>query len=314
MIGSREDFLAPICWRNERVSRLILGTAQLGMDYGIANRRGKPDRDRAEAIIAAAWECGIRHFDTAQAYGDSEAVLGVVLDGLGFLADARVSSKLASDMDPGDAAAVSASIERTFARLRVERLWCLMLHRAWWLEHWARGLGELLFEYRRAGRIDHIGVSLTRPEEAGGCLAHRSMEILQVACNAWDRRMIGAGVFETASRRGKLCCVRSIYLQGLLVMAPDAVASRLPRAQEASACWHEEAGRLGMPPAELAVRFALALDAPLVVGAETPEQIAETARLAKLDPLAQEDAARIAKTLGPLLNDLVLTPSRWAPL
>jgi len=55
-------------------SHLVLGTAQLGLPYGIANQTGQPDQVVATAIIREAWNQGIREFDTAQGYGDSEQV------------------------------------------------------------------------------------------------------------------------------------------------------------------------------------------------------------------------------------------------
>ena len=57
--------------------RLVLGTAQLGMNYGIANQTGKPELATARNIVRTAWEGGIRCFDTAQGYGDSERILGI---------------------------------------------------------------------------------------------------------------------------------------------------------------------------------------------------------------------------------------------
>ena len=44
----------------DEANRLVLGTAQLGMPYGIANRSGQPDASQARAIVEAAWEAGIR--------------------------------------------------------------------------------------------------------------------------------------------------------------------------------------------------------------------------------------------------------------
>ena len=58
---------------------LVLGTAQLGMAYGISNLVGKPSFDTARDIVAEAYDCGIREFDTAQVYGNSEQVLGMLL-------------------------------------------------------------------------------------------------------------------------------------------------------------------------------------------------------------------------------------------
>src|SRR5512135_2213081 len=59
-----------------RLSRVCLGAAQLGMDYGINNLTGKPSLDESRSIVRAAVAKGITTFDTAPAYGDSEQVLG----------------------------------------------------------------------------------------------------------------------------------------------------------------------------------------------------------------------------------------------
>jgi len=41
------------------VSRLMLGTVQFGMPYGIANTHGQPDYRRALEILEVALEAGI---------------------------------------------------------------------------------------------------------------------------------------------------------------------------------------------------------------------------------------------------------------
>ena len=60
------------------MDRLVLGTAQLGMDYGIANTQGRPAFEEAVELVRCYWERGVREFDTAQDYGDSEKILGRV--------------------------------------------------------------------------------------------------------------------------------------------------------------------------------------------------------------------------------------------
>ena len=56
--------------------KLALGTAQFGMEYGIANKNGKVSLDEAKAIITLGRLAGIDTLDTAMAYGDSEESLG----------------------------------------------------------------------------------------------------------------------------------------------------------------------------------------------------------------------------------------------
>ena len=302
------DSLPEISWRGERVSRIILGTVQLGMDYGVANVHGQPDPARAREIVRAAWDAGIRHFDTAQAYGTSEAALGRALRELGIAGEARVASKLAMPQDPAE---VGASIEKTFERLGVERLWCMMLHHPRHLDAWDGPLGQMLESHRRAGNFEHLGVSLSPLEDAPRCLAHPAIEVLQLPCNAWDRRPMQLGIIDNARKNGQLCCVRSIYLQGLLAMSPESVAARLPAAEGAARAWHAFASSNGMSPNELAIRFAMTLAAPLVIGAETPEQITETIALARRGPLPIQTVEELAAAIDPVVTDEILEPWRW---
>src|SRR5258708_36123447 len=62
-------------------SELTLGTAQLGMEYGIVNREGQPPPQLAIRMVRAAIAHGVKTLDTARAYGEAEAVLGEALKG-----------------------------------------------------------------------------------------------------------------------------------------------------------------------------------------------------------------------------------------
>ena len=67
--------------RADRPAGLIVGSAQLGLAYGAANRKGKPDGKAALSLIRRAADAGVEAFDTARAYGDSEDRLGEGLGG-----------------------------------------------------------------------------------------------------------------------------------------------------------------------------------------------------------------------------------------
>jgi len=77
-----------------KISKLCLGTVQLGLDYGVANREGKPSLEKSLKILDFACERGIRWFDTAQAYGNAEEVLGEYLAHRGNLSEFHLISKL----------------------------------------------------------------------------------------------------------------------------------------------------------------------------------------------------------------------------
>ena len=61
------------------MNRIVLGTAQFGMDYGINNKRGKIPREEAWEILEEAVKSGVNTFDTSSSYGTSETVLGTYI-------------------------------------------------------------------------------------------------------------------------------------------------------------------------------------------------------------------------------------------
>ena len=96
---------------------LALGTVQFGLAYGAVGSGRQVDDDTARAILALAWDSGVRTLDTAAGYGDIEARLA----GLCGPHDFRIVSKIAPlgrlSAPAERAAAVRASVERSLQRL-----------------------------------------------------------------------------------------------------------------------------------------------------------------------------------------------------
>ncbi len=77
--GHAQPFVPARIVAGELQASLVLGGAQFGMPYGIANRAGKPGDDELHAILALAEAAGVSHLDTAAGYGDSEHRIGSAL-------------------------------------------------------------------------------------------------------------------------------------------------------------------------------------------------------------------------------------------
>jgi aryl-alcohol dehydrogenase-like predicted oxidoreductase len=297
-----------IVWNGENISRLVLGTAQLGMDYGIANASGRPTEKAACEIVKEALDNGINCFDTAQAYGDSEVVLGSVLKYCGADSDIKIVYKLSSKLQPTNSESIERSIETSCKNLGVDQLWCLMLHGADWLDVWDEGLGQTLTDVVRSGLVKYLGVSVYCPDEARRALENSDIQIIQVPCNAWDQRMKTTGVFELAKSLNKLCFVRSIYLQGLLIMSTEEVKEKFPKATEISQQWHKLAESYRLKPLELAIGFAKSLQLPLVIGVDNSTQIIENFSLLEGVELPGEI---IEDTRLRVEDEDIIIPSRW---
>jgi spore coat polysaccharide biosynthesis protein SpsF len=150
--------------RGQRPAELVLGSVQLGLAYGAANRTGKPSHGAALRLVHRAADSGITNFDTARAYGDSEDRLGEALGtrtGIRTVTKLSPLSELAPDARRDDVrAAVDASITASLGALRRDRLDCLLLHRASHMTAFAGAVWERLIEYLEEGTVLSLGVSV----------------------------------------------------------------------------------------------------------------------------------------------------------
>ena len=57
-------------------SKLILGTVQFGLDYGINNNSGKLKKNEVLELLKISYNHGIRTLDTAELYGNAHEIIG----------------------------------------------------------------------------------------------------------------------------------------------------------------------------------------------------------------------------------------------
>jgi aryl-alcohol dehydrogenase-like predicted oxidoreductase len=292
---------------------LALGTAQLGQPYGIANRTGQPGETVAHAILEQAVRLGVRYLDTAQAYGHSEEIIGhhVRRDPEAAAVGLRIVTKLSVPVTVGTAE-LEASLQGSWERLGRAPIWGMLLHRETMLDHWEGRFGDTLRRWRDRGRIVHLGVSVHTQEGMSRAIETPGLEIIQAPASASDRRMHRAGLFARAEAAGTRLFVRSVFLQGLMLLAPNEAARRLPLAVPILTCLDAFCVERGLDRRRFAIGYArhCAPKALLVIGSETPGQVADNCRLALDAPndprlYAEWDAA------CPLDEPALVDPSTW---
>jgi aryl-alcohol dehydrogenase-like predicted oxidoreductase len=303
-------------WREYRLSRLMLGTVQFGMPYGIANRTGQPDYGQVRAIIAAAAEGGVNCFDTAAAYGTSEELLGRALQELNLGEAVTVVTKVrpltASELENSKSAsqAIKASVDESRRRLRMDCLRVVLFHR----EPDAAFI-DALMSLRDEGRLRYAGVSCdNRPGRAVDFAGDDRISALQLPANVMDSRHARSGAFQEASARGVAMFIRSVFLQGLLIMPEEQIPLALRDIIPPRRLLARIASEAGMGLAELCTRYMLAREEAtcLLTGVETEAQVRENIEMMRRGPLPDDMRAEIdAHVVG--IRDELITPSRWPP-
>jgi len=297
--------------RHQSASQLVLGTAQLGMPYGVANQAGPPDFETAVAVIKTAWEYGIREFDTAATYGASEAVLGRALASLGISPEARIITKLDPGLDPHQGQALKMALERSLERLQVASLYGLLLHREAWLDDLNDDVANILREFVRLGLVHHLGASLYSPARAQQALASDLFEVIQVPANILDRRFADAGVFQAAEDSGKQVYIRSVFLQGLLLMRPEDLPANLAFAKPTLRRIDTLCLQYNYTRQKMALRYIKGAypQAKIIFGAETPAQVEQNLHIWEDDSLSCLPRNTVDSLA--IEDERIINPSLW---
>lgn len=296
---------------NERNSRLVLGTVQLGMPYGVANTSGQPDENQAADIVRQAWDSGIREFDTAQGYGQSESVLGRVFARVGICDKVRVISKFHPRLDHSEGKVLLKALDESLNQLRVPSLYGILLHKEDLLDRWSDGVGKALRDLQQTGKVEKVGVSVYSLARAMTALQTPGIDLIQLPANLCDRRFEDAGFFKLAEQRNITIYIRSIFLQGLLLMDIRDVPAYLSSAQRALEILDGLCGRYGLTRRELALGYVGSRmpKAKIIFGVETVEQLRQN--IASWNKDYPRDIDRL---LGEALPDLpheIINPVLW---
>ena len=188
---------------------LVLGTAQLGLNYGATNTSGRPSDEDASALLELALSGGIRTVDTAAAYGDAESRLG----NLEFSSKFRVISKFQCTGEH------KFDLDQQLRRLQLQSIHGLLFHSALDLTS-NEGLNALdkLRDKKRLGLVEKIGFSAYSLEEIQRALrVFPDVDLIQIPGNALDFRILDSEVIHALSGSGVEIHVRSVFLQGLLL-------------------------------------------------------------------------------------------------
>ncbi len=257
------------------IRRLALGTAQFGLNYGVANQHGQLGLEESKAVIDFARSANISTLDTAIAYGESEQRLGQIgVEGL------HVISKLPSIPVPEKEISiwVADAVQGSLARLGVQQLYGLLLHRPLQLlEPEGPVLYKALCQLKDNGLVQKIGVSIYDPTELDALCPQYHFDLVQGPFNPIDRRLVHSGWLARLEDAGIEIHVRSIFLQGLLLMTPAKRPEKFSRWDAVWALWERWLSASGISPLQACIAYAMSHRAisKVVVGVDGIRQLKE---------------------------------------
>jgi len=300
-----------------KVSRIGLGTAEIGFSYGLGER---PLPSEAEAInlLKCAVDLGLTFFDTANYYNLAEERLGRS----GILNDPKVivETKCAQFLEKGEyfspielETKIRAQVDDSLTKLKIKTLPILMLHGPSKSQIEQGELIEILTKLKNEGLIRFLGVSARGEEPALATIKCGAFDVLQIAYNILDQRM-ATTVLPAAAKAGVGIVNRSVLLKGALTPLRAKLPPGLEPLQAQADKIEVVARELGMDLPTLAIRFAISnpLIATSLVGTNKPTNIKRAVEAAQAGPLSQEVVSKLEKMALSDINQI--DPAKWPPL
>ncbi len=253
------------------MKKLILGTVQFGLDYGINNPNGKPSRQKSLEMLDFAYEKGIRIFDTSCAYGDAEEILDEFSASRNLGGKIRIITKVKG----GTGDIIAANLKESLRRLKSDCIDGCLLHAPEYIRE--EKIIGILCDLKKQGLVKNIGFSIDEAEDALYSAGLKELDYIQVPYNIFDQRLNKTDFFRRAKKNGITVFARSIFLQGLFFIPEEKIPPYLENAKVHLRNLDEIIGRYGLTRMQAALMFSLSNEDIdyVVFGVDNIDQLTE---------------------------------------
>lgn len=249
---------------------LVLGTANLGQKYGISNVNNLSNEESLE-LIKFAYSQGIRHFDTAPDYGVAESLLGRA--NISDLSSIQLKISKSAGTNIMD---IKHSITTSLENIGAVSADTILFHdpEIYFSEEFSRIVDSLL----DLGVAKRIGISCYTSEQASDAFDKcNKITAIQLPENILDRRLNESDSVRFLAESGCSIQIRSIFLQGLLLMKSTEVPKKLEITKPQISRLAEFAEGQGLTILQLCLSYVMQIPwaESIVFGANSINQLSE---------------------------------------
>ena len=190
-------------------NKLILGTVQMGLFYGINNTKGQITLNDSLEILEFAFDNGICTLDSAEAYGNAHEVIGKFHTKFPSKIF-KVITKLPKQINYD----IVDKVDGYLKDLNIKHIETLMFHSFNSYEKNIKKF-EILRKLKASNKIKTLGVSVYTNDEIEEVILNEDIDIIQLPFNLFDNTNLRNDILHKAKSKGKIIHTRSTLLQGL---------------------------------------------------------------------------------------------------
>lgn len=283
--------------------KLILGTVQFGLAYGINNPNGKPSSEAVCNILQFAIENGIDELDTADAYGSSAQALVEC-----FSRNENLKFKMMSKFVNNQQKSFNDYFESSCKSLGVSSLEGYYFHR---FEDFLRFKDfDTVKKLKSQNKLNKLCVSLYSEEELAIAVESKEVDVIQLPFNAFDCSPKKISLLKKAKLVKKQIYARSAFLQGLFFKDINELPKKLLPLKENLESLHQLADSHGFLMEELCLNFVVEQEFidKVIIGVDTVNQLQQNIQSLqkKLSPAVMNEIFMLKISHRELLN-----PANW---
>tara|TARA_B110000858_G_scaffold193941_1_gene247438 strand:+ start:77 stop:946 length:870 start_codon:yes stop_codon:yes gene_type:complete len=286
-------------------SKLILGTVQFGLKYGINNTIGKLKKDEVLSLLKVAYSSGIRILDTAEAYGNAHQLIGNYhkkQDNFKFKIITKFPHEVKHNL-------IKSKVIEYLDIMYVKTLDAIMFHS---FDSFKSNYNALktLNELKSDGLINNIGVSVYTNTQLESLLNEDLITVVQLPFNLLDNFSVRGDLINKLKEKGKIIHTRSAFLQGLFFKQANDNNIIVRKLNNELILLHNIKSKLNCSMEELALSYCInqELVDNVIIGVDSMDQLNSNLKAItyKLPLEDQTDIDRINVKNLELLN-----PSLW---
>lgn len=282
----------------------ILGTATFGSTYGVANNGKQLSESNALNILEKAFQWGVEVVDTSPDYANAESIIGAFHQtDKKFRVHSKIPGKVAFN-----SGSILRSLESSLRRLRVDKLEVAYFHNPDSLfKYSVHEVNKVIEDIAESGMVKSLGASVYTEEEISRISReYPTIRVFQVPENILDQRLRESQIVGDLKEAGCKFFVRSIFLQGLLLMNPEKLPTNLLSMRDGLNGFHEIASSMKLSPLKASLGYLLELHwaSGFLIGISDVNQLAEVL-------LATDELPRVK--LPERITTELIDPRNWNP-
>lgn len=218
------------------INKIILGTANLSSNYGLENKRFKNLKDLKKIFKYLKKRNKKIFIDTAQAYGNSEKILGKIF----YKKKIQFITKIILKKNDIYVNHFSKKIIKSIKNLRTNKIYCLLIHNTNFLknEKNLNKIKKILIKLKKEKLIKKYGISIYDIKELKKIYKKFNPDVIQLPLNVFNHSKEKSLWLKKMFAQKKEVHVRSIFLQGILLKKKYQLPSKFKKFKNHFEKWH----------------------------------------------------------------------------